>query len=191
MPVGAEKILETFRANPSFLMIDAVAPHKGHAQALSAFELFWSRDVNVNLVIVSKQGWVEDSLIQKIRSHPELDKRLFWFRDISDEYLGGIYSASTCLIVASEVECFGHPLIEAAQNKTPIIARDIPLFREVAGIHACYFSGMAAEDLAAAISRWLELYQDGQHPASDNLSWLTWKESAENLQGILLNGRLD
>jgi glycosyltransferase involved in cell wall biosynthesis len=48
--------------------------------------------------------------------------------------------------------------IEAARHGLPIMARDIPVFREVAGEHAFYF---AAEkpDLAQAIKDWLRLYR--------------------------------
>ena len=62
-----------------------------------------------------------------------------------------VYAASTCLISASEGEGFGLPLIEAAQHKIAIIARDIPVFREVAGDHAFYFNGNESTDLPKAI----------------------------------------
>ena len=61
----------------------------------------------------------------------EIGNRLFWLEGISDEYLEKIYDAATCLIAASEGEGFGLPLIKVAQHKLPIIARDIPVFREV------------------------------------------------------------
>src|SRR5699024_532058 len=83
-------------------------------------------------------------------------------------------------------EGFGLPLIEAAQHKLPIIARDIPVFREVAGEYAWYFSGLEPGNLAEAIHQWFLLYQEGKHPKSDDMPWLTWKQSAENLKKVLL-----
>jgi hypothetical protein len=74
----------------------------------------------------------------------------------------------------------------AAQHKLPILARDIPVFREVAGEHAFYFSGLQPEALAKAIKEWLELYKEGRHPKSDAMPWLTWRESTRNLVNILL-----
>ena len=65
----------------------------------------------------------------------------------------------SCLISPSEGEGFGLPLIEAAQHATPIIARDIPVFREVAGDHAFYFDGLEASALADAIHQWLALWR--------------------------------
>ena len=46
---------------------------------------------------------------------------------------------SDVLVAPSRGEGFGLPLIEAAQHKLPIFARDIPVFREVAGENAFFF----------------------------------------------------
>jgi glycosyltransferase involved in cell wall biosynthesis len=110
-----------------------------------------------------------------------LNKRLFWLDGISDEYLEKTYAASSCLIAASYGEGFGLPLIEAAQHKLPIIARDIAVFREVAEEHAYYFRGLLPEELAHAVKAWLSLFDMQQHPKPEQLSWLTWKESANQL----------
>jgi len=73
------------------------------------------------------------------------------------------------------------PLIEAAQHKLPIMARDIPVFREVAGEYAYYFDISKPEELAQVIRTWLALYDYNQHPKSENMLWMTWKESASIL----------
>jgi glycosyltransferase involved in cell wall biosynthesis len=92
-----------------------------------------------------------------------------------------VYGASTCLIIASEGEGFGLPLIEAAQHGLPILARDIPVFREVAGDHATYFSGSEVMNLATAIEEWLDRYHAGNVPSSATMPWQTWAESAEKI----------
>jgi len=187
LPANAEQILAILRQCPSFLMVGTLEPRKGHAQVLDAFEQLWQQGMDINLAIVGKQGWMVEDLVERLRSHPELNKRLFWLEGISDEYLEKVYAASTCLIAASYGEGFGLPLIEAAQHKLPIIARDIPVFREVAGEHAFYFSGREPKGLAGAIETWLSLYQAGEHPRSDNMPWLTWKESARQLMNMISN----
>ena len=87
----------------------------------------------------------------RLRGHPELNRRLFWLNGISAECLDKVFATSICLIAASEGEGFGLPLIEAAKHQLAIIARDIPVFREVAGQYATYFAGMQPGDLAGAI----------------------------------------
>lgn len=181
MPDNVSQVLEAFRARPTFLSVGTIEPRKGQAQTLAAFELLWLAGQDVNLVFVGKQGWKMEALVDKLRSHPELGKRLFWLEGISDEYLEKVYAASTCLIAASYGEGFGLPLIEAAQHKLPIIARDIPVFREVAGEHAIYFSANSSGLLAEAVQEWLELYAADKYPTSEAMSWLTWKQSARSL----------
>ncbi len=73
------------------------------------------------------------------------------------------------------------PLVEAARHKIPIIARDLSVFHEVAGDNAYYFEANEPEELAKAIEYWLELYKNNAHPKSDNIPWMTWKQSAQQL----------
>jgi glycosyltransferase involved in cell wall biosynthesis len=129
-----------------------------------------------------------ESLVEKLRNHSESGKRLFWLEGISDEYLKKVYAASTCLIAASEGEGFGLPLIEAAQHKLPIIARDIPVFREVAEEHAFYFKSIEPQALTDTVQQWLELNMQGKVPRSDDMSRLTWEQSAEQLIKTVLDG---
>lgn len=181
MPDSATIVLGELSAKSSFLMVGTVEPRKGHAQTLAAFELLWQQGFDIKLVIVGKHGWLVDQLADKLLRHPELNQRLFWLEGISDEYLQKIYAAGTCLIAASEGEGFGLPLIEAAQHKLPILARDIPVFREVAGEHAHYFSGLESQVLADAVKQWLELNADGLAPQSAGMPWLTWQKSTRQL----------
>ena len=89
-------------------------------------------------------------------------------------------------MAASEGEGFGLPLIEAAQRGLSIIARDIPVFREVAGGHAHFFSGYGDAPIAQAVREWLPLRAKGAETRSDRMPWLTWTQSAAQLQRVLL-----
>ncbi|MDO5758257.1 MAG: glycosyltransferase [Rhodobacterales bacterium] len=181
LPTDAAELLIKLGERPTFLMVGTVEPRKGYTQTLKAFEQLWADKVQANLVIVGKEGWHVKPLSKKLRTHPEKSNRLFWLGGISDEYLEQIYQTSDCLIAASEGEGFGLPLIEAAQHHLPILARDIPVFREVAGAHATYFDGLEPEPLAHAVRDWLSVHASGQIIRSDAMSWLTWDQSAAML----------
>ena len=196
LPGDADRTLARIRQVPSFLMVGTIEPRKGHLQTIAGFDALWAQGVDVNLVIVGKEGWVGlpdgqrrtiPTIVTTLRKHSQLGKRLFWLEGISDEYLERVYDTSACLIAASEDEGFGLPLIEAAQHKLPILARDIPVFREVAGEHAYYFSGDKAGDLALAVQAWLKLHAEGRVPTSETKPWLTWKQSTERLLQIILD----
>jgi len=187
LPENGASILSALSIRKSFLLVGTVEPRKGYSQVLEAFELLWTKGVDVNLVIVGKIGWGVDELLRQLENHPELGKRLFWLQGVSDEYLEKVYEYSTCLIAASYGEGFGLPLIEAAQHRLPIIARDIPVFREVANRHAFFYSSSDRQDFADTIISWLGLYENGLHITSIGMPWQTWKQSARQLLGRLVN----
>lgn len=182
-------------ASSTFLMVGTIEPRKGHLLIIDAFTELWNNNNHeVRLVIVGREGWLDlpdhmrrniPKITSRLHNHPERDKKLFWLDNVDDGYLEKIYHSCTCLIAASEGEGFGLPLIEAAQYGIPIIARDIPVFREVAGGHAFYFSATSPEEMSSAIEEWLSLYQSDKHPKSVTMPFLTWKESAEQLKAIL------
>ncbi len=172
-----------------FLSVGTIEPRKGHLQTLKAFEYLWKRGLDAKLVFVGKEGWMTEEVVRKIKKHKELGVRLFWLKGISDEYLDKIYKASSCLIAASEGEGFGLPLIEAARYNLPVIARNIPVFKEIAGESVYYFDGLRPVDLAGAVINRLKLYGKGEEPKSGDIKWLTWEQSAEMLKGKIFNER--
>lgn len=189
LPPDASKVIACLNERETFLMVGTLEPRKAHAQVLDALETLWLDQVDVNLVIVGKVGWMVDEVIGRIRKHAELGHRLFWLEGVSDEYLERIYASSDCLIAASLGEGFGLPLIEAAQHTLPIIARDIPVFREVASDHACFFDGNEPGALARELKAWLVLYRSNRHPNSDKIRCATWRESARELADLAVAPR--
>lgn len=186
LPPDAPSVLDALRARSTFLCVSTLEPRKAQGQILDAVQLLWNEGMDINLVLVGSQGWKTEELAEKIRNHPERGLRLFWLEGISDEYLEKVYQSSSCLVAASINEGFGLPLIEAARHALPVIARDIPVFREVATDHAYYFSGDRPSDLASALKGWLELAGMGKHPDSRSIPWLTWTESSEKLKAALV-----
>ena len=187
-------VVQQLRARPSFLMVGTIEPRKGHLQALAAFEQLWAAGHDLNLVIVGREGWkgLADAdrrtiprILERLRGHPELGRRLLWLEGIDDDTLQQVYLASTCLLFPSEGEGFGLPLIEAAHHGLALLARDLPVFREVAGAHAHYFSGMDGADLAGAVRDWLALHADGRHPRPQGMAWMTWHDQARALLALL------
>lgn len=187
LPPNAEVTLETAIARPCFLAVGTIEPRKGYAQTIDAFSILWDTGVDVSLVIVGKQGWMVDKLVRKITSHNEFGHRLVWLTDVTDAYLNQLFKTASCLIAPSEGEGFGLPLIEAARHRLPILARDIPVFREVAGNGAHYFAGITPNCLAMEIREWINLKNFGRQPKSDSLAWLTWEASTQALVKKLLS----
>ena len=189
LPENARDLLDQIVARTSVLMVGTLEPRKAHAQALAGFEALWDGGVDVNLVIVGKQGWMVDELALRMRAHPEQQRRLFWFEDASDEWVEALYANVDLLLAASLGEGYGLPLIEAARHGVPLLARDLPVFREVAGDHATYFSGTTPEVLARAIADWMAAADAGRIKASSGIRARTWQQCVDAMLAALVDGQ--
>lgn len=186
LPLNGQEALDLIEQGTTFLAVGTIEPRKCHAQMLAAFDLLWEQGEDVCLVIVGKHGWLTEQIATSITIHPRYGSSLFWYEVVSDEFLAKIYQHSTCLLAASEAEGFGLPLIEAAQYGLQVIARDIPVFHEVAQDGAFYFSGKTPLDLARAIQEWLSLRQQGAAPDSRLIKWQNWKQSSTQLMSRII-----
>jgi glycosyltransferase involved in cell wall biosynthesis len=133
------------------------------------------------LVIVGDAGWRVEALVERLRRHAENGGRLFWLGRISDDALLKLYQLADGVLMASEGEGFGLPLVEAARYGKPVLARDIPVYREVAGENACFFGGRDPESLARALGGWLDAIAQGSAPLSSGIRTSTWAESTRRL----------
>lgn len=172
------QLLDRLAREPTVLMVGTVEPRKGHTLALDAFDRLWKSEAGPNLVIVGKRGWMTDELANRIQKHPQFGRRLHWLSGVSDGHLDRLYQTADVLLAASEAEGYGLPLIEAAQRRLPVIARDIPVFREVAGDAALYFPSGDAGGLARTIDAWFALNENGAAPSPDGIAWQSWKQAA-------------
>lgn len=185
VPEQSQAMLASLQTHPTFLMVGTLEPRKGHAQVLDAFERLWLAGHRLTLVIVGKQGWMVDDLMDRIHAHPEKNIHLHWLQGVSDEFLTMLYKSSTALIAASYAEGYGLPLIEAARYGLPVLARDIPVFREVAQEHAFYFGGESGLELNEAVLCWLALRQKDLHPNPHAMRASSWKKSAQRLLQLI------
>lgn len=185
LPQDYRTVLDQLQATPSFLMVGTIEPRKGHQYILAAFERLWKQGDGTKLVLVGKLGWMMDEFAERLRNHPEFNTRLFWLESVTDEYLDLLYASCHCLIAASEGEGFGLPLVEAARNGMPVLARDIPVFREVGGSAAAYFPNTNDPMTIAQAIRDVSRDVD-KAKARLNQDWIDWAQSANTLFARLL-----
>ncbi|MFH1555164.1 MAG: glycosyltransferase family 1 protein [Pseudomonadota bacterium] len=172
-------------ARRPWLMVGTVEPKKGHRDAVAAFERLWREGYDRPLVIIGRRGWMSEDMLEIICGSPWFGQRLFWHQDLGDAEVAAHYDGAHALLFASLAEGFGLPPLEAATRGLPVLARDIPVVREVLGSAGCYFSGRS--DLPDAI-RALEdaaVYAATQHRQS-HLAWYSWQVVVEQLMADLL-----
>jgi glycosyltransferase involved in cell wall biosynthesis len=198
LAADAHRILAAIATRPSFLMVGTIEPRKAYTEVLDAFEILWRGEHDVNLVIVGREGWkglpplsrrAVSDIVQRLSSDPQRGLRLWWLDDASDEFLDRLYTSTECLLAASYGEGFGLPLVEGARRGIPILARDIPVFREVAGGYANFFDSTGPVELADALSTWLKAHSTGVAPVSRGVNTFSWSDGAKAILKTLLSPR--
>jgi glycosyltransferase involved in cell wall biosynthesis len=173
------------RTANEFLSVGTVEPRKGISTTLDAFDLLWAQGIDVNLTLVGKKGWRVDDLVSRITKHPEYGGRLIWLDNATDDMLIAKYNLCRTVIISSEVEGYGLPIIEGLSNGCQVIASNIPVFKEIGKDLVTYYEHGSCVDLASKVTIALEYKGEpsqGYEPTS-------WGEAAEKFsQCIGLDG---
>lgn len=108
---------------PYYLMVASPDPRKGHDRAMEWYAS--TSDPKVKLVIVGRES-------QMFRTMPTADlQNVVHLTNVDDERLAALYYGAVALLQPSRSEGFGLPILEALHHGCPVIASDIPVFREV------------------------------------------------------------
>jgi glycosyltransferase involved in cell wall biosynthesis len=178
--------LELLKEQPIILMVGTIEPRKGYSAALDTFEWLWQneRQSSPNLVIVGKSGWKTKRLQSRMSKHAQLGKKFLWLTDASDELLQELYATSAGYLAMSRGEGFGLPIAEALSHGLPVLARDIPVFREHAADRVGYFSDETPFSLGARI---VQLAKTKSQPGwqVSRPEMITWSQTMEDLLNIL------
>lgn len=164
-----------------FIAVSTIEPRKGYDLLLRAFERVFSLNASLELHIVGKKGWNVEQLCDSIKNSQYYNKQLFWYENADDEKLIELMSSADVYVNASIYEGFGLPVVEAAKYNLPLFLRDIPVFKELAGDFANYFS--TEDELVQCIQQFINNPSQFT-PMPCNLA-ITWSQSAECLTRLL------
>ncbi len=188
VPLGVDIKLVKNPAKPStdidfdnfYLMVGTIEPRKNHMLVLKAFHKMWEEGESSTLVIVGRVGWKYEEVLNFINTSPFKNKKLFFLEEVKDEELEYLYQHTKALIMASYREGFGLPVVEAMVRGVPVIASDIPVFREIASDYPTYFDPYDEDSLISAIesSKHLE-----RKPANIKLN--TWEDTTRAIANII------
>lgn len=170
-----------------FIMVGSIEPRKNHSFVLDAFDRVWAEGGTARLVIIGRHGWKTEDLVSRIETHGQFGTRLFLARDMGDFELEYAYAHASALVIASEAEGFGLPVVEAFQRGLPVLCSDISVFREIADGRATFFGLDGSQLLADAIRRFCAERDPSTRLERHPQPWLTWRESTEQLLDAVLS----
>lgn len=164
-----------------YLTVSTFDPRKNHPFTLDAFETLWASGKSHQLLFVGSRGWMSDDIIARIESHPQRDKNLFLYHDLTDSELHYCYQHARGTITSSFVEGFGLPIVESLWHGRKTFASDTPIHREVGGEQVSYFDLTAPDSLAQAIETWERQVAQGEPVDRPTVAPMSWRESTELL----------
>ena len=174
--VVREEFRHAFSAVSVFVMVGSIEPRKNHKMVLEAFDEFWRQGGEASLCVIGKATAHCRDIKQRIDRHEFFGSKLFRFESVTDAELAYGYQNCAALVFASRAEGFGLPLVEAMWYGRPVIASDIPVFREIGGDYPRYFDLDDAQELVRQLHKTVHS-EDPPKPKK----WLTWDQSVLNL----------
>lgn len=153
---GARQEIEQIAQKGKYvLMVGTIEPRKNHKFVLEAFEksLF---EKGVNLIFAGRIGWNVEEFVAYIRTHKEINKKLFLVTNASDQDISYLYQNALVVAFPSFNEGFGLPIIEAFDHGALVLASDIPVLREVGEEFCKYFSLKNTDQFIEEINLYLE-----------------------------------
>lgn len=144
-----KQVLEKYRLQKPFLLyVGNSFPYKNVTIILQALKTL---PKEVKLFAPSAQNKFLERLKEKAKELG-VGNRVIFPGYVEDRELAAIYQSAGCFIFPSLAEGFGLPGLEAMSLGLPVVASDIPVFKEVYGDAAVYFDPKDATDLAGRVN---------------------------------------
>jgi len=153
--MDADGCRETIRrkygiASPFLLYVGRVNPRKNLVRLVEAFSRLYRKGIRHKLVIVGKQDWMAEQVVQRVKELALEDAVIFTgYVDWDDVPV--FYNAADLLVYPSICEGFGLPVMEAMACGVPVVTSYGSSLEEVAGGAAVLVDPNSVESIAGAM----------------------------------------
>lgn len=127
-----EKINPATDAEPSFVVLGTIEGRKNHKLLLAVWRNFLqiAPDTAPKLLIVGRRGWQAQDVFDTLDGQ-DFNGKVIELGPLDDRSLAPVLANARALLFPSFAEGYGMPLIEALALGIPVIANDLPVFREI------------------------------------------------------------
>lgn len=120
---------------PTFVTLGTIEARKNHLLLLHVWSRLFDRlgDQAPQLLIIGQRGWEAQPVFDILDRTDKLRGHVVELNQCSDEELARHLGSARALLFPSLAEGYGLPLVEALGMGVPVIASDLPVFREIGG----------------------------------------------------------
>lgn len=175
---------------PYFVMLGTIEPRKNHWLILQLWRQLIERlgAAAPRLVIIGQRGWLCQNVVDLLERCEVLKGFVFEKPGCSDTELSTWLHHSQALLFPSFAEGYGMPLAEALAAGVPVIASDLPAFREIAGNIPEYvdpLDGRRWAELVSAYAHPQSLMRRGQRQRMAGLALPTWDAHFQQVEALM------
>ena len=118
---------------PYFVVLGTIEPRKNHALLLHLWRDFAENlpaDQVPELLLIGRRGWDNETVFRLLDRCGPLRGHVREMNGVQDDELWPLLRGAQAMLFPSFVEGWGMPMVEALSMGVPVIASDIPPFRE-------------------------------------------------------------
>lgn len=173
---------------PYLFLPSAIERHKNLEVLVEALPLLHDRSIEVRVAGSWKTDPEYHEELHQRANALGVGERFVTMGAVPYQQIATLYRGALALVFPSHLETFGHPLLEAMALEIPVVASDIPAFREVGGKAAIYFDRNDPRDLVRVVA---DLDGDpastrGRREAGvERAKEFSWKNSVDRLCEVL------
>jgi glycosyltransferase involved in cell wall biosynthesis len=164
--------------------IGNLEPRKNLSTLLKAYlELPLEIRRDYSLILAGSKGWKNEELQKQLREAEESGENVRHIGFIDQADSPALYQNASLFVMPSLYEGFGIPILEALASECPVVASDIPVFREVGGTVITYADPANSTDFRDKILTQLQqpLTPEWKASARHNLSRYSWDVNVANI----------
>jgi glycosyltransferase involved in cell wall biosynthesis len=166
---------------PYILTVSTLEPRKNLERLLNAFSVLVTRQMDLDLVVVGRAGWMYSGIFERYATLG-LGDRVRFLQDVPDSDLPALYRRAQITVYPSLYEGFGLPALEALACGSPLAASGNSSVPEVAGDTAIYFDPWDEADMAESVAMLLtstSLMERLRVSGPERARQFTWRRAAE------------
>lgn len=177
-------------SKPYFIILSTIEPRKNHLLLLHLWRKLFQKfgQQTPHLFIIGRRGWECENAIDLLERCEFLKEVITEISSCSDAELSTYLHHCQALLFPSFTEGYGLPLLEALSLGVPVIASDLPVFREIAGDIPEYLDPLDGKQWEEYIMKYAQI-ESSQRAAQiskmNKLTVPTWANHFSHVEAFL------
>jgi glycosyltransferase involved in cell wall biosynthesis len=142
---------------PYFVVLGTIEGRKNHILLLQVWRRLIAElgEGAPDLLVIGQRGWEAQHAFAMLDRVAALQPYVRELGSCTDAQVASLLAGARALLMPSFAEGFGLPVVEALELGTPVIASDLPIFREIAGQIPTYVDPLDGPAWLAAVLDYL------------------------------------